>query len=150
MWLLCGESIWEKRDVKNDDCYTMPADRQEELQGMYTTLEEIRMFNKIRTCWKSADWIKRISCSLTFFVIFGIFFEGLVLESFRLSMLGYQGFHCLYIVAIICSFFTKKWRLILIAIIGPIVAWALTIGLAEVLWYYLLKWFDIDISYRCM
>lgn len=102
----------------------------------------------MKTYWKTADWIKRISCCLTFFVIFGIFFEGLVLESFNLSMLGYQGFYVLYVVAMICSFFTKKWQLILLAIIGPIAAWAFTIGLAEVLWHYLLKWFDIDISYR--
>lgn len=77
-----------------------------------------------------------------------VFFEGLVLESFNLSLLGYQEFYFLYIVSIICSFFTKKCDLILMAVIGPVIAWALTLGLAEVLWYYLLTWFHIDISYR--
>ena len=106
------------------------------------------MLRQIQTWWKTADWAKRISGCLTVFLICGIFFEGLVLESFDLSLLGYQGFYFLYIVSIICSFFTKKWQLILMAVIGPLVAWALTIGLAEALWYYLLKWFNIDISYR--
>ena len=38
--------------------------------------------------------------------------------------------------------------MILIATVGGLMVWAITIGIAEVLWYYLNAWFGIDISYR--
>lgn len=39
---------------------------------------------------------------------------------------------------------TKQWKLIVLGTLITVLLWALTIGLAEVLWYVLKKYFDID------
>ena len=43
---------------------------------------------------------------------------------------------------------TKQWKLIFFGTLMTVLLWALTIVLAEVFWYVLKKYFDIDISYR--
>ena len=75
-------------------------------------------------------------------------FTGLILESLNISIIKFEIILGIYVLSIIFSILAKNWKLILIATIGGLVLWAITIGIAEVLWYYLKSWFGVDISYR--
>lgn len=75
-------------------------------------------------------------------------FTGLVLESLNISIVRIEIIFGIYILSVIFSILARKWKLIFIATVGGLILWALTIGMSEVLWYYLKVWFGIDISYR--
>ena len=68
-------------------------------------------------------------------------FTGLILESLNISIIKFEIILGIYVLSIIFSILAKNWKLILIATIGGLVLWAITIGIAEVLWYYLKSWF---------
>lgn len=74
--------------------------------------------------------------------------EGLIFESFHVPLVDYNIILGVYVLSIVVSFFSRQWKLMLIAAVGGILILAMTIGLSEVLWYYLKNWFGIDISYR--
>ena len=105
------------------------------------------MLNKIRN-FKKMNLITKISYILliTLFVI--IPFTGLVLESLNINILSLNMIFALYILTIVASLMAKQWKLIVVATIGSMIIWAITLGLSEVLWYYLKEFFGIDISYR--
>ncbi|MBF0778939.1 hypothetical protein [Streptococcus cuniculi] len=73
---------------------------------------------------------------------------GLVLESLNIHIIGFEMVGALYLLAVAVSCLVKQWKLVVLATIGSMVIWAITIGLSEVLWYYAKEWFNIDISYR--
>ncbi len=75
-------------------------------------------------------------------------FTGLILESFNIHIITSDMLYALYIFNIIICVLTKNWKLLFVTAVGSLFMWALTMGMAEVLWYYLKIWFDIDISYR--
>lgn len=105
------------------------------------------MLNKIRN-FKKMNLITKISYILliTLFVI--IPFTGLVLESLNINIISLNMIFVLYILTIVASLMAKQWKLIVVATIGSMIIWAITLGLSEVLWYYLKEFFGIDISYR--
>ena len=105
------------------------------------------MLNKIRN-FKKMNLITKISYILliTLFVI--IPFTGLVLESLNINIISLNMIFALYILTIVASLMAKQWKLIVVATIGNMIIWAITLGLSEVLWYYLKEFFGIDISYR--
>mgnify|MGYP001782019909 FL=1 len=74
-------------------------------------------------------------------------FTGLVLESLNISIIKFEIILGIYVLSIICSILAKKWKLIIIATVGALLLWAITIGNAEILWYYLKSRIDIEISY---
>ena len=106
------------------------------------------MREKIMETWKKENLICKIAYILTCVLFFWIPFEGLVLESLNLHLLGYEGVRILYIFTIICAIAARKWKLVLLVVVGTFLVWVATLGLSEVLWYYLKTWFGIDISYR--
>lgn len=75
-------------------------------------------------------------------------FEGLVLSAFNIIVLGSEGIHTLYCATMLCAIFARKWKLLLAVFIGFYLLYAVVLFGNEVIWYYLLKWFSIDISYR--
>lgn len=105
------------------------------------------MLNKIRN-FKKMNLITKISYILliTLFVI--IPFTGLVLESLNINIISLNMIFALYILTIVASLMAKQWKLIVVATIGSMIIWAITLDLSEVLWYYLKEFYGIDISYR--
>lgn len=105
------------------------------------------MLNKIRN-FKKMNLITKISYILliTLFVI--IPFTGLVLESLNINIISLNMIFALYILTIVASLMAKQWKLIVVATIGSMIIWAITLGLSEVLWYYLKEFYGTDISYR--
>ena len=105
------------------------------------------MLNKISDC-KKMNLITKISYILliTLFVIIPV--TGLVLESLNINIISLNMIFALYILTIVASLMAKQWKLIVVATIGSMIIWAITLGLSEVLWYYLKEFFGIDISYR--
>lgn len=101
-----------------------------------------------REKWKKLNWIARIAYILVGILFLIIPIEGLIFESFNMTLVDYNTVLGLYILTIIISLFSKQWKLALVAAVGGMVIFAATIGLSEVLWYYLKQWFGIDISYR--
>lgn len=83
---------------------------------------------------------------ITLFVI--IPFTGLVLESLNINIISLNMIFALYILTIVASLLAKQWKLIVAATIGSMIIWAITLGLSEVLWYYLKEYYGIYISYR--
>ncbi|MDY2795381.1 hypothetical protein [Peptostreptococcus porci] len=100
-----------------------------------------------------AKW-KKLSCmSRIEYILVGILFliipiEGLIFESFNVTLVDYKIVLGIYILAIVISLLSRQWKLALIVIVGGILVLAITIGLSEVLGYYLKEWFGIDISHR--
>ena len=92
--------------------------------------------------------MKRISHILLVILFISIPFTGLVLESLDINIITFNMIFGLYILTILTLILTKQWKLIIIATIGTILIWAITLGLSELLWYLLKRYFDIDISYR--
>lgn len=103
---------------------------------------------KIRKKWSSMDLFGKCSYLSVGLLFFLIPFTGLVLESLNISIIKFEIILGIYVLSIICSILAKKWKLIIIATVGALLLWAITIGIAEILWYYLKSWFNIDISYR--
>ena len=98
--------------------------------------------------WETMDILSKIAYLLVGLLFFIIPFAGLVLESFNIILVNFEMLYGLYIVSIIASILARQWKLLLIVSVGTIFVYAVTIGLSEVLWYYLKEWFGIDISYR--
>lgn len=99
--------------------------------------------------WKQLNFAGKTAYLLTGLLFVLIPFEGLVLESVNLPIPGiYTIVSTLYWAAILFAAISKQWKLLAVAALGTWLLWAWTIGLAEVLWYYLNTWFGIDISYR--
>ena len=98
--------------------------------------------------WKSLNLFSKCSYLSVCLLFIMIPFTGLILESLNISIIKFEIILGIYVLSIIFSILAKNWKLILIATIGGLVLWAITIGIAEVLWYYLKSWFGVDISYR--
>ena len=104
------------------------------------------MIKKIRKKWSSMDLFSKCSYLSVCLLFFLIPFTGLVLESLNISIIKFEIILGVYVLSIIFSILAKKWKLIIIATVGALLLWAITIGIAEILWYYLKSWFDIDLS----
>jgi len=50
----------------------------------------------------------------------------------------------LYILTIAVSLLAKQWKLVIVTTIGSMIIWAITLGLSEILWYYMKELFGID------
>ena len=98
--------------------------------------------------WKNLNLFIKCSYLSVCLLFIMIPFTGLILESLNISIIKFEIILGIYVLSIIFSILAKNWKLILIATIGGLVLWAITIGIAEVLWYYLKSWFGVDISYR--
>lgn len=98
--------------------------------------------------WKNLNLFSKYSYLSICLLFIMIPFTGLILESLNISIIKFEIILGIYVLSIIFSILAKNWKLILIATIGGLVLWAITIGIAEVLWYYLKSWFGVDISYR--
>lgn len=103
--------------------------------------EKIRNFKKMNLMTKS-------SYILVAILLVIIPFTGLVLESLNIKVISFYMIFDLYILTIVVSLFAKQWKLVIVATIGSMIIWAITLGVSEVLWYYLKALFGIDISYR--
>lgn len=108
---------------------------------------EVQMRNIVDE-WKKLNLFSKCSYFSICLLFIMIPFTGLVLESLNISIIKFEIIFGMYVLSIIFSILAKNWKLILIATIGALVLWAITIGVAEILWYYLKSWFGIDISYR--
>ncbi|MDU5324773.1 MAG: hypothetical protein E6149_08880, partial [Peptoniphilus harei] len=97
--------------------------------------------NRVMTIANKVSYISLI----VLFVL--IPFTGLVLESFNIHIVTFNMIFGLYIFTVLTALIAKQWKLIVMATIGSLLIWAVTMGLSEVLWYCLKKYFDIDISY---
>ena len=98
--------------------------------------------------WKDMHFFCKCSYLLICILFIMIPFTGLILESFNISIISFNFILGIYVLCIVFSILAKDWKMILIATVGGLMVWAITIGIAEVLWYYLNAWFGIDISYR--
>lgn len=103
---------------------------------------------KVFKNWKSTTCLKKISHILLIILFISIPFTGLVLESFNIYIISFNMIFGLYVLTLIMLIITRQWALIFIATLGFILLFALTLGLSEILWYLLKKYYDIDISYR--
>lgn len=115
--------------------------------GVHLKKGETLMENLIKK-WKNGNLFSKCSYLSVCLLFIMIPFTGLVLESLNISIIKFEIIFGMYVLSIIFSILAKNWKLILIATIGALVLWAITIGVAEILWYYLKSWFGIDISYR--
>ena len=98
--------------------------------------------------WHSETLLGKIAYTLTSFLFFWIFFEGLILESFNIHLLGINGVLATYYIALFVALLARKWKLFFATFIGFYILYGGVILGSEILWYYLQKWFGIDISYR--
>ena len=89
--------------------------------------------------WKNLNLFSKCSYLSVCLLFIMIPFTGLILESLNISIIKFEIILGIYVLSIIFS---------ILATIGGLVLWAITIGIAEVLWYYLKSWFGVDISYR--
>ncbi len=103
---------------------------------------------KITEKYKKFDFLNRCAYIGVFALLILIPFTGLVLESFNIHIITANMLYALYIFNIALCILTKNWKLLLLTAVGSLFVWALTMGMSEVLWYYLKAWFGIDISYR--
>lgn len=88
---------------------------------------------KIRKKWSSMDLFGKCSYLSVGLLFFLIPFTGLVLESLNISIIKFEIILGIYVLSIICSILAKKWKLIIIATVGALLLWAITIGIAEIL-----------------
>ena len=95
--------------------------------------------------WKNMNIFNKCSYLLVCILFIMIPFTGLILESLNISIIKFEIIFGIYVLSIIFSLLTKNWKMILIATIGGLMLWAITIGITEILWYCLKSWFGIDI-----
>ncbi len=105
------------------------------------------MSEKIRN-FKKMNLITKCSYILVAILFAIIPFTGLVLESLNINVISFNMIFALYFLTIVVSLFAKQWKLVIVATIGSMIIWAITLGVSEVLWYYLKELFGIDISFR--
>ncbi|MBO6417471.1 hypothetical protein ACK4CS_17945 [Enterococcus gallinarum] len=98
--------------------------------------------------WKNSDLLTKVGLAIAGLVFVVIPFSGLVLESFGIKLVRFNFLFFLYVLAELCFLLSKKWKYAVIFTFGCIVLFAITLGLSEALWYYLDKYFNIDISNR--
>ena len=98
--------------------------------------------------WNKINCLTRIAYLLTVLLFAVILIEGLILESLNMPIIDFNIVLFIYVLSIIFSVISRQWKLILVSTFGALIVWAVTIGISEVLWYYLKKWMGIDISYR--
>ena len=92
--------------------------------------------------------LSKMAYLFTGLLFFLIPFSGLVLESLNIHWIGFESLFFLYLFSIGLSLMAREWKLALVVCSGTIAIYALTLGVSEVLWYYLKTWFAVDISYR--
>ena len=128
--------------VNDCDCteYESAFEEQRD-EGVRVVPKQIRNFKKLNLVTKSAYILVAI-----LFVI--IPFTGLVLESLNINVISFYMIFALYILTIAVSLLAKQWKLVIVTTIGSMIIWAITLGLSEILWYYMKELFGIDISYR--
>lgn len=90
----------------------------------------------------------KLAYLLVMVLLFTIPFTGLVLESMNINIINFNMILGLYAFTVLASLIAKQWKLVIIATIGSMIIWAITLGLSEVLWYCLKEFFGMDISYR--
>ena len=98
--------------------------------------------------WHKETWLGKIAYLFTAFLFFWILFEGLILESINIHILGIRGVWAIYYMTLFVALVARKWKLFFITLIGVYFLYGCVILGSEILWYYLQKWFGIDISYR--
>ena len=128
--------------VNDCDCTEHESAFEEQRdEGGKVMPKQIRNFKKLNLVTKSSYILVAI-----LFVI--IPFTGLVLESLNINVISFYMIFALYILTIAVSLLAKQWKLVIVATIGSMIIWAITLGISEVLWYYMKELFGIDISYR--
>lgn len=98
--------------------------------------------------FENMNLVTKISYVLVLILFTIIPFTGLVLESLNINIISLDMIFALYILTLVVCLIAKQWKLIVVATIGSMMIWAITLGLSEVLWYYLKEFYGIDISYR--
>ena len=95
--------------------------------------------------WKELNWLSRVAYILVAITLLSLPIEGLIFESFDIAIIDIDVLIVLHYVSTAIAMFARQWKL---AFVGFYVSYGITIGLSEVLWYYLKAWVGIDISYR--
>lgn len=103
---------------------------------------------RYRDIWRQQTGLGKIAYVMAGILTIWFLFEGLVLSAFNIIVLGSEGIHTLYCATMLCAIFARKWKLLLAVFVGFYLLYAVILFGNEVIWYYLLKWFSIDISYR--
>lgn len=98
--------------------------------------------------WKELNWLSRVAYILVAITLLSLPIEGLIFESFDIAIIDIDVLIVLHYVSTAIAMFARQWKLALVAFVGFYVSYGITIGLSEVLWYYLKAWVGIDISYR--
>ncbi|MEE0510004.1 MAG: hypothetical protein UDG94_02095 [Peptococcaceae bacterium] len=101
-----------------------------------------------REHWQQQTRLGKMAYIMAGFFAAWFLFEGLVLSIFNITILGIDGIYALYYAAMICAALARKWKLLLAVFIGFYVLYGIVIFGSEAIWYYLLKWFGIDVSWR--
>lgn len=98
--------------------------------------------------WKELNWLSRLAYILVVIMLLSLPIEGLIFESFDIAIIDIDVIIVLHYVSTAVALLARQWKLALVAFVGFYVSYGITIGLSEVLWYYLKAWVGIDISYR--
>lgn len=103
---------------------------------------------RYRDIWRQQTRLGKLAYVMAAFFAAWFLFEGLILSIFNIVILGVNGIYILYYATMLCAALARKWKLLLAVFIGFYVLYAIVIFGSEATCYTLLKWFDIDISYR--
>ena len=103
---------------------------------------------RYRDIWRQQTPLGKLAYVMAAFFAAWFLFEGLILSIFNIVILGVNGIHALYCATMLCAIFARKWKLLLAVFVGFYVLYGIVLFGSEVIWYYLLKWFDIDVSCR--
>lgn len=139
-----------KRNTPQDD----PPPRRATLRTRIAACWNMRRAMRARCRSKRREhWQQQTRLSKMAYIMAGFFaawflFEGLVLSIFNITILGMDGIYALYYAAMICAALARKWKLLLAVFVGFYVLYGIVIFGSEAIWYYLLKWFGIDVSWR--
>lgn len=91
--------------------------------------------------FKMMNLITKIAYILVAILFIKIPFTGLVLESLNINVISFDMIFALNLLTIVVSLLAKQWKLAIIATIGSMIIWAITLGISEVMWYYLKELF---------